>query len=197
MAHSISSTRALQAAGEGEEDTHTHQDFSACLRGADMHTYLHISCLALVWPPGWSSGGGTAPRTTWTTGHLPSSCTYRFDHITGWHINRQSKEANLRAAQIFRLPWVQVYSDTKHVFFNFSFNSQVPDRVSPRHLYAFLRSSITFGEIWWRSTQLVDRMEWLFAQRPLVAGRPSTSAQLQKGATFNYCMLLHKIMCHL
>lgn len=49
--------------------------------------------------------------------------------------------------------------------------------------YAVPSHSVKYGDV---ATQLVDRMEWIFVQRPLVAGGQSTSAQVQKGATFSW-----------
>lgn len=82
MAHSISSTRALQAAERRGEDIHQHVSLF-CLTvfwfSRDSDTYLHIWRPVPAGLPGCSPRGDSEADRRWARGQLLSSCTYSTD----------------------------------------------------------------------------------------------------------------------
>lgn len=171
MAQSISSTRALQAV-RGREGTRISTDLCANQRAKRTHAYRHTSCPVLVWPPGRSSGGGREAKTTPTAEHLPSSCACRLtaqisEHITGWHIQRSRSNRSSSSSCVNKT----------------MFRHKTPSLVTFHSTYAFLagileatfyavpRCSITFGEMWWRSSDAGGQDGEAPRGAPLVDGR--------------------------
>lgn len=144
MAHSISSTRALQAVRSRVRTIRTAVCICANQRAKRWHTYRHTSCPVLVWPPGWSSGGETEPKTT--AERLPSSCTYgsrhTFDHI----IRLTHQTFSLISEQQLDLRLENDVQTRRAQFGNFSLNLRVPGRDCRSHL---LRCSTLFHHIRW------------------------------------------------
>lgn len=189
MAHSISSTRALQAAGGGAEKTHISGFFCLFAR----HRYAHIpphlmSCACLA---AWLK----LRRWNRTTHDVNNRAPSLILHLQIWphhSVTHQPAKQGSELPSHRELCKSFNYHDLTCVQIQNTYISTFHS--THKFLAAFLQGNFTlfyadpshsvkYGDV---ATQLVDRMEWLFAQRPLVAGRPSTSAQLQKGATFSW-----------
>lgn len=145
MAHSISSTRALQAVWS-RDGTHIKTAVCICAnqRAKQSHAYRHTSCPVLVWPPGWSSGGETEPKTT--AERLPSSCAYRSQHTFDHIIRLTHRTFLLISEQQLDLRLENDVQTQRAQFVNFSLNLRVPGRDSRSHL---LRFSTLFHHIRW------------------------------------------------
>lgn len=169
MAHSISSTRALQAVWGQRGDAH-----QVCLcanqraKRTHAHTYRHISCPVLVWPPGRSSGGETEPQTPWTAEHLPSSCAWGltaqvFDHITGSHIKRSCSNLISSSSCVSKT----MFRHKTLSLLTFHSTYALLAEILEATFHAVPSHSVKCGDV---AAALADRMAWRPEKRPLWPG---------------------------